>query len=60
MIQQVQPETGMTGDGRDPVCGIRLSEQHAIRFTYGRAILLFCGAGCLEHFRQHPDAYLRR
>jgi YHS domain-containing protein len=57
MIEQDQQAT--IAGGRDPVCGMWLSERQAIRFTFGHAVLVFCGAECLELFRHHPDAYLR-
>jgi P-type Cu+ transporter len=44
---------------KDPVCGMRVdpktatyAHRHADRDYY------FCGAGCLEKFRAHPDRYL--
>lgn len=41
--------------GRDPVCGRRLTDRQAIRYTHGRVVFLFCGADCLDVFRRHPE-----
>jgi len=51
-----------TAEGRlvttDPVCGMTVKPDTAVRMTYAGNTYLFCCDGCLERFRAAPARYL--
>jgi P-type Cu+ transporter len=42
----------------DPVCGMRVTNDSPHRAGYRGRTLVFCGARCLERFRETPDAFV--
>lgn len=49
----------VTGEDRDPVCGIRLPHGSERRFSYGGKDHHFCSASCAHEFSENPELFLR-
>jgi Cu+-exporting ATPase len=48
------------GEFVDPVCGMRVSALTAAgKYEYEGTTYYFCSTGCLERFRQNPEAFLK-
>ena len=45
-------------DLKDPVCGMTVSADAKITYTYKDKVYRFCCAGCREKFSSNPEAYL--
>ena len=59
-----QPRTsvakaGLTGEERDPVCGMRLDPRQALEYTYRGHPYYFCSESCREQFKATPEYFLR-
>ena len=59
-----QPRTsvakvGLTGEERDPVCGMRLDPRQALEYTYRGHRYHFCSESCREQFKTTPEYFLR-
>jgi trehalose synthase len=50
---------GFEGEVRDPVCGMRLADEDALREEWDGTAYHFCSEGCRSQFREDPDRYLR-
>ena len=44
----------------DPVCGMRIDEQTALRSTYQGKPYYFCSSQCKETFDLSPERYAKR
>jgi len=59
-----QPRTsvakvGLTGEERDPVCGMGVDPTQALEYTYRGHRYHFCSESCREQFRATPEYFLR-
>ncbi|MGD8790529.1 MAG: YHS domain-containing protein, partial [Burkholderiales bacterium] len=45
-------------DLKDPVCGMTVSADARITYTYKEKVYHFCSEGCRKKFSRDPDAYL--
>src|SRR5215204_2164656 len=59
-----QPRTtvakvGLTGEERDPVCGMRLDSRQALEYMYREQRYHFCSESCREQFRATPEYFFR-
>jgi P-type Cu+ transporter len=53
--------TDTTTAALDPVCGMTVvPERAAGSWEYGGTTYFFCGKGCLERFREHPERYVEK
>jgi len=41
-----------------PVCGMNVSEDTELRYTYEGVTYYFCSDGCLKEFRENPGKYV--
>jgi Cu+-exporting ATPase len=47
--------------GKDPVCGMQVSEEQALgKSEYQGRTYYFCSTTCKEQFDQNPERYLGR
>ena len=55
----LQPSTGTRDQSVetfcDPICGMYISEEHAVVGTHGGKRLYFCSMNCLEKYREQLD-----
>ena len=59
-----QPRTpvalvGLSGEERDPVCGMRLDPGQALEYEYSGQPYHFCSESCRQQFRVAPEYFLR-
>ena len=59
-----QPRTpvalvGLSGEERDPVCGMRLDPDESLEYEYTRRTYYFCSESCRQQFKAAPEYFLR-
>lgn len=42
----------------DPVCGMTVDADEAVRVTHGGTVYYFCEAACAEIFRDDPERWI--
>lgn len=52
-------QAGLSGEERDPVCGMLLDPRAALEYEYQRHRYHFCSESCREQFRVAPEYFLR-
>ncbi|MEW6637154.1 MAG: glycosyltransferase [Actinomycetota bacterium] len=52
-------QAGLSGEERDPVCGMLLDSQAALEYEYRNHRYHFCSESCREQFRVAPEYFLR-
>lgn len=52
-------QAGLSGEERDPVCGMLLDPQAALTYEYRSHRYHFCSESCREQFRVAPEYFLR-
>jgi trehalose synthase len=59
--QQYEPvaQAGLTGEERDPVCGMRVDPHKALEYQYRSESYHFCSESCREQFKATPEYFLR-
>ncbi len=59
--QREQPvaRVGLTGEARDPVCGMHVIARKAITAEHDGRVYYFCSSGCTKLFKEDPDRFLR-
>jgi trehalose synthase len=50
---------GLTGEERDPVCGMRVDKRIARALEYGSRTYFFCSRTCEDEFARDPTRFLR-
>jgi YHS domain-containing protein len=50
---------GLTGEHRDPVCGMSIDTASARRLTLDGRDFYFCSGSCEEEFAADPERFLR-
>jgi len=50
---------GLSGEERDPVCGMRLDPGQALEYEYSGQPYHFCSESCRQQFRAAPEYFLR-
>jgi len=43
----------------DPVCGMTVEREKAIRSEWGEQVFYFCAQGCRDEFNRNPDGFIR-
>ncbi|HEY6713915.1 MAG TPA: YHS domain-containing protein [Rubrobacter sp.] len=61
MWQPYKPvaQAGLAGEGRDPVCGMRIDSHKALEYVYRGESYHFCSESCREQFTATPEYFLR-
>jgi trehalose synthase len=52
-------QSGLAGEERDPVCGMRVDPHKALEYAYGGERYHFCSESCREQFEATPEYFLR-
>jgi trehalose synthase len=52
-------QSGLLGEPRDPVCGMRVLPEKAPQFEYQSKHYVFCSESCRQQFEQAPSRFLR-
>ena len=50
---------GLTGEHRDPVCGMRVDPHGARHLDYDHRDFFFCSRSCEDEFARDPERFLR-
>jgi trehalose synthase len=50
---------GLSGEVRDPVCGMHIRPAKAVAAEYGGDTYYFCSSSCKQQFIEDPDRFLR-
>jgi trehalose synthase len=50
---------GLSGEHRDPVCGMRIDPHGGRRLAFGRRDYFFCSESCEKEFASDPERFLR-
>jgi trehalose synthase len=50
---------GLTGEHRDPVCGMRINHDGGRRLEFDRHDYFFCSGSCEQQFAADPERFLR-
>lgn len=57
--EQPAAQVGLTGQTRDPVCGMHVVPAKAICAEHGGRLYYFCSSGCETLFKEDPSRFLR-
>src|ERR671917_2537981 len=52
-------KAGLTGEERDPVCGMQLDPDEALEYEYAGRAYQFCSETCRQQFEATPEPFLR-
>jgi YHS domain-containing protein len=52
-------KAGLTGEERDPVCGMQLDPGEALEHQYAGGAYQFCSETCRQQFEATPEHFLR-
>ncbi len=52
-------KAGLTGEERDPVCGMQLDPEEALEYEYAGRAYQFCSETCRQQFEATPEPFLR-
>ena len=52
-------KAGLTGEERDPVCGMQLDPEEALEYEYAGRAYQFCSETCHQQFEATPEPFLR-
>ena len=52
-------KAGLTGEERDPVCGMHLDPEEALEYEYAGCAHRFCSETCRQQFESTPEPFLR-
>lgn len=58
-VRTAVAKVGLTGEERDPVCGMRLDPRRALEYKYRGHPYHFCSESCSERFMTTPEYFLR-
>jgi YHS domain-containing protein len=52
-------KAGITGEVRDPVCGLHLDPEEGLEYEYAGRAYRFCSETCRQQFEATPEPFLQ-
>ena len=58
-VSAAEEETKKKDTGKDPVCGMEVNKDKAVKLEHGGKTYYFCSTMCEETFKKDPSKYLK-